>query len=466
MPKITIVGAGGYVFPIRLTVDLLSFPELQDCSLYLYDINPVTLRKNRKLIEGIVARNRLPTRLEAGTGRRRALAGADYVIVSFQVGGIPAYTPDVEIPRKYGIDQPVGDTLGPGGVFRGLRSIAALKAIADDMKEVCPGALMLQYANPMAINTWATSLMGIKTVGLCHSVQGTTRMLAHLLGVPYEEVTYRCGGYNHQAWITEFRHKGRDVYPRLREVVERKCPSPLGMRRAKRGKGSVLARMKPDHKVTDDVYYYESVRAELMRSFGYFHTESSHHGSEYVPWFRKNPRIVNAYLPWRWDYYRICRNYKSASSQAHLKKLCEGPLHLSDEYGARIIHSCETGSRAVIYGSVPNWGVPGTLPSESHGHSITNLPRECSVEIACLVDRNGVQPTVFGDLPPQCAAINRAGISVQELAVLGGLTGDREKVYQAIALDPLTGALLTLPQIRGMVAEMFKAEKKWLPQFR
>ncbi len=466
MPKITIVGAGGYVFPTRLAVDILSFPELRECTLHLYDINPRTLAQTRARVARIVEKNFLPTRLESGTNRRKALDGADYVIVAFQVGGIPAYTHDVEIPRRYGLDQCVGDTLGPGGVFRGLRSIGALRGIAADMKEVAPGALLIQYANPMAMNCLATSLLGIKTVGLCHSVQGTSRMLANQLGLPYEEITYTCGGINHQAWFTEFRHQGQDVYPRLREVMNAKCPSPVGVN-AKTGKPATRFDQRGlDHKITDDIYYYESVRSELMRSFGYFHTESSHHASEYVPWFRKNPRIVKSYLPWRWDYYQISRSYRSAKHQGYLKDLVEKPLALSEEYGARIIHAMETGSKAVIYGNVPNWGAPGARPEGARGHHITNLPQLSCVELACLVDRNGVQPTAFGDLPLQCAAINRLNINVQELAVQAALTGERSLAYQAVALDPLTGALLTLPQIRKMTDELFRAEARWLPTFK
>ncbi len=456
MAKITIIGAGGYVFPITLTVDILSFPELQDSSIFLHDINPANLAKNKGLLQGVVDRNRLPAKLKAGTDLARALDGADYVIVAFQVGGIPAYTHDVEIPRRYGIDQPVGDTLGPGGVFRGLRSIAAFMKIARVMKRVCPDALLLQYANPMAINCWALNLLGIKTVGLCHSVQGTSWELARQLGVPHEELTYKCGGINHQAWFTEFKHKGRDVYPRLREIMFKRAPSPV------RPDGKPA---RPKGKMAD-VYYYESVRTELMRSFGYFHTESSHHGSEYVPWFRKNPRMVKAYLPRRWDYYRICCAYKEAKHQKRLREICSGPLKPSWEYGARIIYACETDKKSVIYGSVPNWGAPGTDMVSSPGHIITNLPRNCAVEVACLVDRNGVQPAAFGALPEQCAAINRLSVNVQELAVMAGLTGDREKAFQAVALDSFTGAHLTLPQIRRMTDEMFKALKRWLPQFK
>lgn len=466
VPKITIVGAGGYVFPTRLTVDILSYPELQDCVLHLYDINPATLGKTRRNVDRIVEKNRLPTRLESGTNRRRALAGADYVIVAFQVGGVEAYAHDVNIPRRYGLDQCVGDTLGPGGVFRGLRSIGALATIARDMKQFCPDALMIQYANPMAMNCWATSLLGIRTVGLCHSVQGTTWMLSDRLGVPYADVTFRCGGINHQAWITEFRHEGRDVYPQLREVMLRQNPSPAALRGRSAGPRSRFAQRGLDHSIKDDVYYHETVRTELLRTFGFFHTESSHHGSEYTPWFRKDAKTIKAYIRKRWDYYQICCSYKEAKHQGYLKDLVEAPLKLSEEYGARIIHGMETGTKHVIYGNVPNWGRPGTLPGESDARLITNLPRTCCVEVACLVDRNGVQPTLFGELPPQCAAVNRTNINVQGLAVEAALTGNRERVHQAVAMDPLTGALMTLPKIRSMVDEMFRAERRWLPQFK
>jgi alpha-galactosidase len=465
MRKITIVGAGGYVFPIRLTVDILSFPELQDSLLYLYDIDAERLARTRRLIDGIVERNSLPTRVEAGLDRREALREADYVIVAFQVGGVEAYRWDVEIPRQYGLDQCVGDTLGPGGVFRGLRSIAVFEQMAREMHEVCPDALMLQYANPMSINCWALNLMGIKVVGLCHSVQGTSKMLAHELGVPYEEVSFRCAGINHQAWFTEFKHRGVDVYPRLREVMFQKYPSPLEVDGQTKLPSHRFAQRGLDHQAEDEVYYHERVRTEIMRTFGYFHTESSHHGSEYVPWFRKNADLVNAYIPVRWDYYQISCSYQEESHQSYLRQLCEGPLHLSEEYGARIIHACETGQPEVIYGNVPNWGAPGTDPKHSRSHIISNLPQNCCVEVACLVDRNGVQPAAFGDLPPQCAAINRQSINVQELAVLAALHRDRSMVYQAVAMDSLTGALLTLPQIRRMVDEMFEAEAQWLPPF-
>jgi alpha-galactosidase len=461
-PKIVIVGAGGYVFPLRLSIDVLSFPELQHATLTLYDISAENVKRTFERVKRVVANNKLPAKVEMTTDRRKALRGADYVIVAFQVGGVDAYKFDVEIPRRYGLDQCVGDTLGPGGVFRGLRSIGALKAIAQDMLEVCPDALMLQYANPMAMNCWATSSLVIKTVGLCHSVQGTSAMLVKRAGFKYSDVSFKCGGINHQAWFTRFADRdGNDIYPKIRETMLRQNPSPLEMANGKATKDKFL-QTGMDHAVDDDVYYYERVRTEILRTFGYFHTESSHHGSEYTPWFRKNPKTVKAYIKTRWDYYVISSGRQTPEQQRYLENMIAGPLQRSEEYGSLIIHSMETDVKRVIYGNVPNDGMPGAKGSVS----INNLPSNACVEVACLVDRNGIQPTTHGPLPAQCAAINRTNINVQELAVAGALNGDKDAVHHAVAMDPLTGALLTLPQIRSMVNEMFEAQKRWLPGFR
>jgi alpha-galactosidase len=463
-PRIVIVGAGGYVFPLRLSMDILSFPELQSSNLVLYDISADSLKRTYDRVKRVVTNNKLPAKVEMTTNRKKALKHADYVIVAFQVGGVAAYKHDVEIPRKFGLDQCVGDTLGPGGVFRGLRSIGALAEIARDMQEACPDALMLQYANPMAMNCWATNSMGVKTVGLCHSVQGTSAMLIKRAGLNRDDVSFKCGGINHQAWFTKFIDQdGNDVYPRIRETMLCQNPSPFavsanGNGMAARGK---FVQTGADHDVNDDVYYYERVRTEILRTFGYFHTESSHHGSEYTPWFRKDSKTIKAYIKTRWDYYVISSGRQTPEQQRKLEEAINGPLQRSEEYGSLIIHSMETDQKRVIYGNVPNDGLPGVKGALA----INNLPANACVEVACLVDRNGIQPTLHGALPPQCAAINRTNINVQELAVAGALTGDKDAVHQAIALDPLTGALLTLPQIRTMVDELFEAEKPWLPQF-
>ncbi len=462
-PRIVIVGAGGYVFPLRLCIDILSFPELQAANLVLFDINAANLRRTYERVQRVVANHQLPACVEMTTSRRRALRKADYVIIAFQVGGIEAYRCDVEIPRRYGLDQCVGDTLGPGGVFRGLRSVAALKVIAQDMQDLCPNALLIQYANPMAINCWATSEMGIKTVGLCHSVQGTSAMLIKRAGYRYDDVSFKCGGINHQAWFTRFTDReGNDVYPKIRETMLRENPSPFeAQEKGGRRRNGKFVQTGAEHHVDDDMYYCERVRTEIMRTFGYFHTESSHHGSEYTPWFRKNPQTIEAYIKTRWDYFLISSERETPEQQRWLEEMTHGPLQCSEEYGALIIHGMETDCKRVVYGNVPNDGLPGSKGALS----ISNLPANACVEVACLVDRNGIQPTMHGPLPPQCAAINRTNINVQELAVIGAMTGDRDAVHQAIALDPLTGALMTLPQIRAMVNEMFEAEQRWLPQF-
>ncbi len=459
-PKIAIIGSGGYVFPVRLVMDVLSFPELQECEIALMDINAGRLRRSERDVRSVVERNRLPARVTATRNRRSALDGADYVIIAFQIGGLEAYRRDVEIPRRYGLDQTVGDTLGPGGVFRAMRTIPVLVDIANEMKKLCPGALMIQYANPMSMNCWAVNTTRVKCVGFCHSVQGTSWLLAKAVGVPYEECTYKSVGINHQAWFVEFRHGDRDILPEIRRVMGARYPTP----RAAGGKARTGQGCKGEY--IDDIYWPEHVRTEIMRMTGYFHTESSHHGSEYTPWFRKSRALIKGYMPVRWDYYQICRGYEGRKARKETENLLAGPLKCSAEYGAPLIHSLETGTPRVVHGNVPNWGPPGTSPSVPASLAVPNLPANCCVEVPCLVNKGGVQPTATGPLPTACAAVNRSMINVQELAVEAALTGNREKAVQAISVDPLTGALMTLPRIRRMVEDMFRAEAKWLPQFR
>lgn len=450
MAKIAIMGAGGYVFPLRLVGDLLSFPALRDSTFALMDLDLGRAERTAAAARNLVAHYDFPTRIETTTDRRGALDGASYVIVTFQVGGIDAYRHDVEIPRRYGVDQTVGDTLGPGGVFRFLRSAPAYQAIAADMKELCPDAILINYANPMAMNCWLLSRLGIDTVGLCHSVQGTSRMLARHLGVPYEEVRYLAAGINHQAWFLEFQRGDEDLYPRLREVMKRQHLP----RRA-------VEALAGDHGEHSDanrgVSVYEGgqerVRTEIMAAFGYFHTESSHHASEYLPYFRKSPETVQQFIQRRWDYYEICAAHDESGRTTDLLTQLKAELAPSVEYGALIVDSVETNVPRVIYGNVENRGL------------IPNLPAGCCVEVPCLVDGNGIQPTAVGPLPPQCAAVNRTNVNVQELAVEAILSENREHVYHAVSLDPLTGALLTLEQIHAMVDDLIEAEREWLPGF-
>jgi alpha-galactosidase len=442
MTKITIVGAGGYVFPLTMIRDVLSFPALADIHICLMDINPDNLARTYKHARRLINEHNLPATVEATTDRRAALKGADFVVITFQVGGLEAYNLDVEIPRKYGLDQTVGDTLGPGGVFRGLRTAAALDPIIADMHEVCPDALIINYANPMGINCWYTADAGIKIVGLCHSVQGTSQMLAHRMGLEDGTWTFKCAGINHQAWFIEFKHKGEDVLPLLRQTMN---------------DFAAQARKQLDsgENASDELYGGggEQVRTAIMNITGYFQTESSHHASEYLPYFRRTPEEAAYWLPERWDYYEICNSHDYDALEKRAGELAEQPLEPSHEYGAYIIESMTTNTPRVVYGNVPNTGI------------ITNLMDGCNVEVPCLVDAQGIQPTYIGDLPAACAGINAGSVAVQDCAVKGAQTGDRDLIHAAVALDKYTGAVLTLEQIHKMVDEMFEAEARWLPQF-
>jgi len=442
MAKITLIGAGSYVFTRNLCNDILLTPALQDSHITLMDIDPLRLSWARDLVQALIDRRGLKATVEATTNRREAVTEADYVITTFQQGGLAAYELDIEIPRKYGVEQCVGDTLGPGGVFRALRTIPVLLDLCDDLDELAPDALILNYVNPMAANCWAINYgSGRPNVGLCHSVQGTSEMLARWVGVPYEEVNFLCAGINHQSFFLEFRRGKEDLYPKLWEAIEK-----------------------------EEIYAEEPVRIDLMKYFGYFVTESSGHASEYVPYFRKTAKMVEEELSPRFKnpadhwfdfartggYLRHCQQ-TAQSLEKEFKEVLEGVRTLSNvrshEYGSAIIEAIETNCPAKINGNVPNDGL------------ITNLPDGCTVEVPCLVDASGIQPVVVGDLPPQLAALNRTNINVQELIVEAALNGNREAVYHAVMLDPLTAAVCTLPQIHTMVDEMLEAQQPWLPEF-
>lgn len=442
MPKIALIGCSA-AFTRNLTSDILLVPELQDSTISLMDIDPVRLELARDLVLKVIETRGLPAKVEATLDRREAIREADFVIVTIQVGGLDAYTHDIEIPLKYGVGQCVGDTLGPGGIFRGLRTIPVLLDICRDMDEVArPDALLINYSNPMAINCWAVADdSGRPHVGLCHSVQGTSEMLARFIGAPYEEITYRCAGINHQAWFLEFLWQGEDAYPLIRKAIQK-----------------------------EEVIGQEPVRTDMMKHFGYFVTESSGHASEYVPYYRKteamveddlSPRFTSPKDEWL-DWGRSGGYLKTSRERLptyldEVKEQIAGerplPTERSHEYSSYIIEAVTTKRPAVIHGNVPNRNL------------ITNLPQGCCVEVACLVDGNGIQPTIVGDLPPQLTALNRKMINVQELAVYGSLRGDREAITHAVMMDPLTSAVCTLPQIREMVDELFAAQMQWLPQF-
>ena len=442
MPKIALIGAGSVVFTRNLCSDILLTPALQESTIALMDIDPARLAQARDLVQAIVDQRKLKARVEATTERREAVRDADYVITTFQQGGLEAYALDIEIPQRYGVEQCVGDTLGPGGVFRALRTIPVLLDLCGDMDDLAPDALLINYVNPMAANCWAVDVAtGRPCVGLCHSVQGTSEMLAAWIGVPYDEVVFLCAGINHQAWFLEFRQGDEDLYPLIWGAIGR-----------------------------PEIYAQEPVRIELIKYFGYFVTESSGHASEYVPYFRKDAQMVNEDLVPRFKdpanhwfdfgrtggYLRYCIS-RLTEAQKEYQELLAGtsnlPTRRTHEYSSYILEAMETNRPARINGNVSNWGL------------IDNLPQGCCVEVPCLVDSNGIQPTTVGALPTQLAALNRTNVNVQELIVEAALSGDTDAVYHAVMLDPLTAAVCTLPQIRAMVSEMLAAQAHWLPQF-
>jgi alpha-galactosidase len=436
MPKITFIGAGSTVFAKNLLGDILSFPELANSTICLMDIDPERLKTSEivahKVAEFFGAKPTIETILD----RRRALDGADYAISMFQVGGYkPATVIDFEIPKKYGLRQTIADTLGIGGIMRALRTIPLFLDICRDMEELCPDVTFLQYVNPMAMNCWAISrASNIKTVGLCHSVQGTAEALAEDIGVPIDEINYACAGINHMAFYLRFEREGEDLYPRLRQAMEAKT---YGRR----------YRELADH-----------VRYEVFRRTGYFVTESSEHFSEYTPWFikRDRPDLIERYEVPLDEYLSRCED-QIAEWQALKARFERGELEItherSHEYGSLIVHSLETGTPRVVYGNVPNRGL------------IDNLPQGCCVEVPCLVDKNGIQPTKIGSLPPHLAAMMQTNINVQSLAVEAALTGKREHIYHAAMLDPHTAAELSLDQIWALVDELIAAHGKMLPEY-
>jgi alpha-galactosidase len=477
MAKIAFIGAGSTVFARNLLRDLFTFPELHGSEIALMDINEerlaVTEAVARRVADLAGAKPTITTTLD----RRQALDGADYAINMIQVGGYkPATVTDFEIPKKYGLRQTIADTLGIGGIMRALRTIPVMLDMTRDMEELCPDVTFLNYTNPMASLCWALSrATPIKTVGLCHSVQGTAAELASILGLPAEEIDYRCAGINHMAFYLKFEYQGQDLYPELQRVY--------------------AEGLYPAH---------ERVRFSILKRFGYFVTESSEHFSEYTPYFIKGsrPDLIDRYNVPLDEYPARCEeqiaewgtlrsallaadpqaipNYEASKygklggtrerrlkfiereapelvpemRQRWLTERQEKSGGHSGEYGTLIIHSMETGQPRVIYGNVPNAGL------------IDNLPQGCSVEVPCLIDRQGVQPTAIGTLPPQLAALMQTNINVQSLTVEAALTGKREHVYHAALLDPHTAAELDLDQIPALVDELIAAHGDLLPTFR
>jgi len=432
MAKVAMIGAGSLVFCKTLMSDFLSTPALKGSEYCLMALTHRRLDKMHDFVKRMIRDNGIDARVTATTDRREALNGADYVVVMIQAGGVAEFRQDYEIPLKYGVDNCIGDTMGPGGVFRALRHIPALLEIAADMRELCPNALLFNYANPMAMCCWALGRVpGLRFIGLCHGVQTTLDLIASYVGVKKDEIDYLAAGINHMAWFLRLEKNGKDLYPILKSNFE-----------------------KPGY------YVNEKVRGEVMRHFGYFMTESTGHLSEYLPYFRKNQKALDLYCD-EPAFGGESGAYYKYSAMLDEKFAKMDPLSIestrlgprSAEYCSHIIEAKETGNIFRLNGNIRNDGY------------ITNLPQGCCVEVPVYVDRLGLHPTVVGNLPPQCAALNMTNVLAQGLTVEASFAGDPELVMQAVALDPLASAVLTLKEIREMTAEMLAAESGYLPQF-
>jgi alpha-galactosidase len=432
--KIAMIGAGSVVFCKTLMADIMATPALADSEFALMSPTESKLRRMEAFGRRMAKENGLPAKVWATTDRAEAIRDADFIVVMIQVGGFEAYGHDYEIPLKYGVDQCIGDTLGPGGVFRGLRHIPVLVDIARDMQLLArPGAIMLQYANPMAANCLALGRVSQPPfVGLCHGVQTTLDLIAGYCGIADKsQITYTCGGINHMDWFLRLEHAGRDLYPELRQKFER-----------------------PEY------YKNEKVRGEVFRQFGYFMTESTGHLSEYVPWFRKNRAALDLYCDEPAFGGESGAYYKWGKAMAE-KYARVDPLQFEDariegrsvEYCSYIMEAIATGKPFRFMGNVRNDGY------------IDNLPAGCCVEVPTYADDAGLHPARISSLPPQCAAACMSNVNVQMLTAEAALSGDPEHIVHALAMDPLTSAVCTLKQIRDMAVEMLEAQRPWLPEF-
>lgn len=437
MSKIAFVGAGSLEFTRDLARDILTFPLLKDVTLTLMDINAERLEFARRSVQRIVDMGNYPANVEATMDRVEALKGADVVLCTILAGGTEVWRHDIEIPKKYGVDINIGDTRGPSGIFRALRTIPVMLGIVKDMERYCPNAVLLNYTNPMAMLCRAMQRESfIRLTGLCHSVQGTAGMLARWIGAPFEEITYTCAGINHQAWYLKYEWNGEDAYPLIREALE-----------------------KPE------VYNEEIVRNEMFLHLGYYVTESSGHNSEYNWWFRKRPDLIEKYCTYGtgWnpgEHAYILKEYQKREDtwedEAKTWFAEETPIDLErgHEYAAYIINALKGGEIFSFNGNVPNTGL------------IAGLPEGACVEVPVYVDRSGFRPVHVGSLPPQCLALVHLNVMVEEMAVEAALTGDPRLVFQAIAYDPLTAAVLSLAEIKEMVNEMLQQNRDYLPQFK
>jgi alpha-galactosidase len=425
VPRIAFIGAGSVEFTRNVLADLLSARDLTDLRIVLHDISAERLGTAEAMARATAEAVGREVRIEAHPDRRAALDGADYVVNEIQVGGYDATRADFDIPKRYGLRQTIADTIGIGGIFRGLRTIPVMLGIGNDMAELCPAAWLLNYTNPMAMLPWAVSegTPFRRVVGLCHSVRDTHHTLASLVGVPEQEITYETAGFNHQAFVLTFERAGEDLYPRLRDVVDR----------------------DPD--------LQRRVRVEIFRRFGYFPTESSEHSAEYVAWFMHLDSEIERFRIPVDEYLRRSDQNLDEYEQIKRELAPGGPVIVepTSELASEVIHSIETGTSRVVYGNVMNDGL------------ISSLPEECCVEVPCDVDGSGIRPRAVGTMPAQLAALNRTFLNVVELTVRAALEGSRDRVYQAALLDPNTAATLPTERIRELCDDLIEAHGELLP---
>jgi len=435
MPKITFMGAGSSVFAKNVLGDSMLTPALEDSAIALYDIDGERLEESRAMLEAINRNNGSKARIETYLGipaRKDALSGADYVVNAIQVGLYePCTVTDFEVPKKYGLRQTIGDTLGIGGIFRSLRTIPVMLDFARDMEEVCPDAWFLNYTNPICTLAGAMLRMtGVKTVGLCHSVQVCAESLLKAVGMPYDDlVQWKVAGINHMGWLLEVTRDGKDLYPEIKAKA---------------------AAMTEKH--------HDMVRFEIMKRFGYYVTESSEHNAEYMPYFIKGkyPELIERFNIPLDEYPRRCvEQIKNWKEQGH--ELTKNPKLVherSNEYASQIMEAIETNRPVKIGGNVLNTGL------------ITNLPENAVVEVPCIVDKNGVVPCYVGALPEQLAALNRTNINVQLLTIEAARTLKKDYVYQAALLDPHTAGELSIDDIVALCDDLIEAHGDWLPKYR
>ena len=436
MVRICFIGAGSTIFAKNVLGDAMLTPSLQDAEIALYDIDENRLKESELMLQTINKNsNQNRAKIQSFSDRKEALKDANFVINAIQVGGYkPSTVIDFEIPKKYGLQQTIGDTTGIGGIFRGLRTLPVMFDIAKDMEEVCPDAWLLNYTNPMAILTMGMlKATKIKTVGLCHSVQVCVPELFEHLGIKdqynLDEFQWKIAGINHMAWLLEINRNGKDFYPEIRRLA---------------------SEIANPHK--------DSVRFELMKHFGYYITESSEHNAEYHPYFiKKNyPELIDQLQIPIDEYLRRCVDQIAGWETQRDEIVNDGSLEhtRSREYASYIMDAITTGTPTMIAGNVLNKGL------------ITNLPEDCCVEVPCLVDKNGVQPTYVGKLPTQLAALNRTNINVQELTVEAAMTLEKDKIYQAALMDPHASSELSISEIKAMVDELIAAHGDYLPAYK